>query len=82
MRRVAWIYIVNADKGEEGQKPGNSADVIKLSLIGGKNGGNTKTDIHTFTPSEGWVKAADLPSGRFQLEALVLDEGTSQVSSM
>ena len=54
----------------------------KFSPIGGKNGGNTKTDIHTFTPSEGWVKAADLPSGRFQLEALVLDEGTSQVSSM
>ena len=52
----------------------------KVVTAGGKGNGNTKTDIHTFTPSEGWIKAADLPWSRFSSDALVLDEGTSQVS--
>ena len=52
----------------------------KLITVGGKGNGNTKTDIHTFTPSEGWVKSADLPSKRYQPGAFVLDDGTSQVS--
>ena len=51
----------------------------KVVTAGGKGNGNTKTDIHTFTPSEGWIKAADLPWSRFSSDALVLDEGTTQV---
>ena len=51
----------------------------KVVTAGGKGNGNTKTEIHTFTPSEGWIKAADLPWSRFSSDALVLDEGTSQV---
>ena len=51
----------------------------KVITAGGKISANTATDIHTFTTSEGWVKAGDLPSGRFKAEALVLDEGTTQV---
>ena len=52
----------------------------KVVTAGGRDSsGNTMKDIHTFTPSEGWLKVADLTWNRFQLEALVLDEGTSQV---